>query len=450
MNPKHSDSAAGQSRRAFLQRGAMAAATALVTPSVLRAGTPGARKAPALGSVLGANDRLVIGFIGVGGQGFNSHVRNVVRYSGEYNAVAAAASDVNKVRLDRALAESSLTAKDGYAEYERLIERKDIDAIFIGTVDHWHRQVALDALSAGKHVYCEKPMTRYLMEAFDIYDAVQASGKTFQIGSQYCSEGKWHKAAELVRAGKIGKLVSGQDSYQRNNPDGEWNYEIEDTSTPENIDWEKWLGPVSDRPFSADQYHRWRKYYAYCAGILGDLLAHRIHPLLLATGNPEFPRRVACLGTRGITPDRDVPDNTALMAEMPSGLMLMVTGSTVNEQGLGQVLRGHEATLYFGGNSVELRPERPFADLVDQEAYEGLTPGPEIPEHIADYFTSIRTGKTPNGNIDLAVKTQTIISLAEMSERLGEMLYFDEKTRKVSAGSGREIEPITYGMLPLS
>ena len=449
------------SRRDFLKKGALATAAMMAGPGLFKTPVYGQKQAPFLGSVLGANDRIVAGFIGVGGQGYNSHLLNVInrnpdgsaRHDKTFNAVGAAACDVFNKRRDRA--ESSL--KDAgapdvkvYDDYRQLIERQDIDTIFIGTVDHWHARIAIEAMEAGKNVYCEKPMTRYLDEAFAIYDAVKRTGKTFQVGSQYCTEGKWHKAAELIQAGKIGPLVLAQDSYCRNNPDGEWNYTIEPEATPANIDWQQWLGPVSDRPFDADAYHRWRKYYPYCAGILGDLLAHRIHPLVIATGAPEFPVRVACLGTRQVTPDRDVPDNTQLIAEMPSGLTIMIIGSTVNEQGLGQVIRGHEGTLYFSGNTVELRPERPFADLVDQELYENVMPTENIPNHIGDFFDAIRTGREPNGNIDVAIRTQTIISLAEMSERLGKVMHFDEQTRKITDGDGREIPPITYGTLELS
>ena len=339
-----------------------------------------------------------------------------------------------------------------------MLDRQDIDAIFIGTVDHWHAQIAIDAMDAGKHVYCEKPMTRYLDEGFKVHDAVKRTGQKFQIGSQFCTEGKWHKAAELIQAGKIGPLVLAQDSYMRNSPDGEWNYyELEPELQPgATIDWTNWLGPVSDRAFNPQHYHRWRKYYPYCAGILGDLLAHRIHPLLIATGNPEFPKRVVSIGNKKISDgnngpeDRDVNDNIQLLAEFPSGLCMLITGSSVNEQGLGQVIRGHEATLYFGGDTVELRPERPFADLVDQELHENIEPSVSIPAHIDNFFTAIRDDKQTNGNIDVAIRCQTIISMAEMSDRLGEMLYFDEATRKLTNGGGREIGSITYGTLELS
>ena len=437
------------SRRDFVKKSAIAATAVLAGCSPKVAETV-QKTAPAAGGVLGANDRLTIGFIGVGGQGFNAHLGTIKNHGEAFNAVGAAVCDVFDKRRERARAELGLESGDAYHDYRRLLERDDIDAVFIGTVDHWHARIAMDAMDAGKHIYCEKPMTRYLDEAFQVYDKTMATGKIFQIGSQYCTEGKWHKAAEMIQAGKIGPLVLAQDSYSRNNPDGEWNYEIDPDATPEHIEWDFWLGPVSDRAFSADHYHRWRKYYPYCAGILGDLLAHRIHPLLIATGAPEFPTRVTSIGTRKITTDRDVPDNTQLLAEFPSGLSMMVIGSTVNEQGLEQVIRGHEATLYFGGNTVELRPERPFADLVDREVIENVEPGVSVPAHVQNWLESIRANKQPNGNIDLAIKTQVVISLAEMSNRLGEMLFFDEKTRKIRTGSGREIQPITYGTLELS
>ena len=440
-----------ESRRGFMKKSALAAAAAVAVPAKFTTPVYGQRQAPATGSVLGANDRVVCGFVGVGGQGMNAHLGTVNREGSAMNAVGAAVCDVFSKRRENARAALNIGEADAYADYRKLLERNDIDAVFIGTVDHWHRDNAIDAMESGKHVYCEKPMTRYLGEGFEIYDSVKKTGMVFQVGSQYCSEGIWHKAAELVREGKIGQLVLAQADYCRNNPEGEWNYPIDPDVAPETLDWKSWLGPVSDRPFSADQYHRWRKYYPFCAGILGDLLAHRIHPLLIATG-AEWPTRVTSLGTRKVTPDRDVPDNTQILAEFPSGLTMLVIGSTVNEQGLGQMIRGHEATLYLGGygGSLELRPERPFADLADREMYDGIQPGVSVSAHIGDFFNAIRQNTMPNGNIEIAIRAQLIISLAEMSERLGEMLHFDAETRTITNGSGKVIESITYGTLPLS
>jgi predicted dehydrogenase len=451
QNSAGSDSASGTSRRDFLRQTAVTAAAAVTASSLLRAPVFGQTQAPFAARVLGANDRITCGFIGVGEQGFNSHVKTMAKNGEAMNAVGAMVCDVWTKRVHRSLEALGLDESAGVTDYRRVLDRKDIDAVFIGTVDHWHAPIAIAAMESGKDVYVEKPMTRYLSEAFRVYDTAKKTGRVVQVGSQYCTEGKWHKAAELIRAGRVGPLVLAQDSYCRNSPNGEWNYKIDDECVEGAFDWKAWLGPVRSRPFSADHYFRWRKYYPYCAGILGDLLAHRIHPLMLATGAPEFPTRVACMGTKRITPDRSVPDNTQLLAEFPSGLSMIVIGSTVNEQGLGQVIRGHEASLYFSGNRLELRPERPFADLADREEHADLQPGATAEAHIANYIDAVRAGDPmkATGNIELAIRAQTVISLAEMSERLGEMLYFDVAKRRIRSGSGKQFKPLDYRGEPI-
>jgi predicted dehydrogenase len=441
---------AGPSRRDFLKQSATTAAGAVAASTFLSTPLFGQARAPATGAVLGANDRIVCGLLGVGGQGYNAHAKNLVKHGPENNAVGAAVCDVWQKRIDRSIKELELADHDGATDYRRVLDRQDIDAVFISTVDHWHAPMAIAAMDAGKHVYVEKPLTRYLGEAFDLYDAAKRTGKVVQVGSQYCSEGKWHKAAEIIREGRIGPLVLAQDSFCRNNPNGEWNYDIDEDLADGALDWQAWLGPVRPRAFSADHYIRWRKYYPYCSGILGDLLAHRLHPLMLATGAPEYPARVACLGTRAVTPDRDVPDNTQLIVEFPGGYSMMLFGSTVNEQGIPQVIRGHEGTLYFAGNRVELRPERPFADLVDREEHDDVQPGVSVPVHMANFFDAIRAGDPllANGNIELAIRTHTVLCMAEMSERLGELLFFDAATRTIRNGSGTVFTPFDYASEP--
>ncbi len=436
-----------RSRRDFLKTGAFAAGGILTGQAPRLSKSASGPRVPASSRAIGANDRITVGFIGLGWQGFDGHLATILEHGDELNAVGAAVSEPWTIRLDRARAALGLPGADAHVDYRELLDRKDIDAVFVGTPDHWHAPIAMAAIDAGKHVYCEKPLTRYLGEAFDLHDAVVKSDRVFQIGSQYCSEGKWHKAAELVAAGKIGAPVLAQASYMRNVPDGEWNSEIDPRLTRETLDWRLWVGPVRDRPFSPDDYFRWKKYHPFGAGILSNLLTHRILPLMLATGPPQFPESVACLGSKKITPDRDIPDNTQLIAAFPNGLSIMVAGSTVNEVGLPQIIRGHEATLYFGGNSVELRPERPFADLADPELYENVEPVVSVKNHIADWLGVIRNGGTPTGDIDLAIKGHTVVCLAEMSQRMGEMLHFDAETRTITTGSGRTIEPITHGTL---
>ncbi|HAV64494.1 MAG TPA: oxidoreductase [Verrucomicrobiales bacterium] len=450
-----------QSRRSFIKKSATAAAVVAASHPFI---TPvyGQNQAPSTGRVIGANDRISVGFVGVGGQGM-AHVTSMCNKAGDTNVDFKAVCDVWTKRIDGA--KSYIEGKiagakvEGYDDYRKIMDRKDIDAICCSTVDHWHTRVTVDAMNAGKHVYVEKPMTRYLGEAFEIYDTAKRTGKKVQVGSQGSSDQKYHKAAEIIRAGDLGQLVLLQGSYMRNSPKGEWNYTIDPDLKSDNCNWDRWLGPVHKKvKFDPDHYFRWRKYYPYCGGLLGDLMPHRLHPLMIATGKPEFPSRVVCLGTKAFNTDRntpgtyqrDVDENTQLVAEFPSGMNMIITSSTVNEQGWVDTICGHKATIYLGGNRVELKPERPFSDEIDPLTLDNVGIGEPIDQHEKNFFDCIRNGNEPNAGAELAVRVQTVISLAEMSDRLNIMCLFDEKTRKITTGDGKEVAAITYGTLPLS
>jgi predicted dehydrogenase len=455
ISPRVSD---GGTRRDFIKKTA-AAAAALATTPLLRTPVYGQSQAPSAGRVVGANDRLVLGFIGVGGQGM-THVRLLKDHLAANNIAQAAVADLWTKRREEACQVAGGDCQ-AYADFRKLLDRKDIDAVVIATHDPIHATAALAALEAGKHVYVEKPLTRYLGEAFAVHDAVKRTGKILQVGTQGCSAAAWTKAAEMIRAGKIGTLVWGQGYYCRNSVKGEWNYGIDPSCTADNTDWEAWQGPVHNRiPFDADHFFRWRKYYPYCAGLLGDLFPHRLNPLMLATGNPEFPVRVVSIGTKNVhsdrntpgTPERDVPEHISVLAEFPSGATLVIGASTVNAKSPGFVLYGHQATLEIGtsGEKLQLLPEKEFADEIDPETLDGLTPAEDIAVHEKNWLECIRSNQPPTANIDLAVRAQTVVSLAEMSDRLDMACLFDEKTRTISTAGGQKVAAITYGTLPLS
>ncbi len=449
----HDTLTGSSTRRDFIKKSASAAATVaavnqLKTPAYSQSAASAAR-------VIGANDRVNVGFIGIGPNIGKEHYENFVKNAGAYNASIGGVCDLFNKRRDWAKTTANLKDDQVYSEYRKLLDRKDIDAILIATHDVWHARLSIDSMEAGKHIYCEKPMTRYLGEAFNVYDVAKKTGRIYQVGSQGCSALGWHKAAEMIRGGKIGVPVWAQGYYCRNKPKGEWNYTIERETKEENIDWATWLGPVSKRPFSGESFHRWRKFYPFCAGLLGDLAPHRLHPLMLATGNPEFPKRVACIGTSNVHPDklaepgtpaRDVPEHQQVIAEFPSGLLITVTCSSVSEKSPGFVIYGSKASLEIGnmGERIKMVPERDYAEEVDPEDVAGLQPE-TVPNHEKNWLDSIRSGKPANANVDLAIRVQTVVSLAEMSERLKVACLFDEKTRKVTTEGGKEIPPITYG-----
>ena len=464
QNQNNSPKKNGENRRGFMKKGAAAtAATALVSPF----GSPvyGDTKAPSTGRVLGANDRIRVAHIGVGGQG-QAHCNIVSQNAAANNVEQVAVCDVSKSRIDQARAKiqnnipgAKLT---GYEDHRELLEKEDVDAIICATVDHWHTPISCDAMESGRDVYVEKPMTRYLGEAFKIHDTCKETGRLVQVGSQGCSAAKYHKAAELIQDGAIGPLVLGQTSYMRNNPKGEWNYPIREWASKSDMNWDRWIEPVHKKiEFSPDHYFRWRKYYPYCAGLLGDLLPHLLHPFMLATGKPEFPSRVVSLGSKTWrtdqntpgTPERDVDESVQLIAEFPSGFNLMCASATVNETGMQEMIRGHHGTIYMGGlggTDLKLRPERRFADEIDPEDFNNLQPGEHIGHHEKNFFDCIRSRKEPNAGIDLAVRVQTVISLAEMSDRLNVMCMFDEKTRTITTADGKKLKPLTYGSMDLS
>jgi predicted dehydrogenase len=470
---KENKALAGETRRDFIKKTASASA-AIAATGILKTPVYGQNTAPAVGRTLSANDRIAVGIVGVGrGIGIN-HAGGIQADASKNNTVLAAGADLLESRRGWLTGQKEwnlpgekigkikepLKVSDVYSDYRKLLERKDIDAVVVATHDIWHAKITTEALEAGKHVYCEKPMTRYLDEAFRVHDTVKRTGKIFQVGSQGCSAGAWHKAAELIKSGKLGELVWSQGYYCRNSSGGEWNYPIYPETNPSTLEWETWLGQVKKRiPFNADHFHRWRKYYPYCAGLLGDLAPHRLHPLMLASGNPQFPVRVTSIGTKNVhtdkntqgTPERDVPEHVQLSAEFPSGYLLTVTCSTVNAKSPGFVIYGHKATLNIGNNGerIELLPEQPFTEEIDPEMFGGMQPeDPRV--HEKNWFDCIRLNKQPNAGIDLAIRVQTVISLAEMAERLKMTCLFDEKTRKITDGNGKEVPAITYGTLELS
>jgi predicted dehydrogenase len=445
MNSQDFKLPGNETRRSFIKKTATAAA-ALSATNFIKTPVYGQSTAPSTGRVIGANDRIAVAYIGVGSQGM-AHVRHQKEHASDNNIVQAAVCDVWQKRLDAARGYTGVSEKDAYRDYRKLLERKDIDAVTVATIDTWHAQVAIDALEAGKHVYGEKPLARYFEEGFQLHDTVKRTGKTFVIGSQYCADPMFHKAAEWIKAGKLGELVWGQGSFCRNNPkNSEWTYPIDTDANPTNLDWDMWLGKAKKFPWTPERYFSWHKFYDYNSGIIGNLLPHRFLPLMLATGNPEFPRRVTATGTKKVSLDREITDTTHVLTEFPSGLTLCIAGSTVNEQGLPDMIRGRKGTLYFSGsaNQLQFKPERPFVDELDPVDFSSPLKLADIPRLEKNWFDCIRNGGTPLANIDLAVRAHAVLALAEMSERMSLTLLFDEKTRAIKTGDGHVVKPLTF------
>jgi predicted dehydrogenase len=417
------------SRRDFIKTTGVTTA-ALAAASLVDGGDSARASVPRSGRIIGANDRINYAIVGVGGMG-GGHLRILKDFEATENISVVAVCDVFEKRRRKAQEVAKISDAMVFNDYRRLLENKDIDVVVIATPDHWHARIAINAMESGKHIYVEKPMTHTLDEAFDLYKTAKRTGRSVQVGSHGCSDPKWHRAKEVISANRLGRVLWAQGSYCRNNVKGEWNYDIEPEANENTIDWKMWLGSAKKRPFSAERYFRWRKYWDYGNGIIGDLWPHRLHPLMLAMGIMEFPQSVSCVGgilcdtDKGNGEPRDVADTTMMMASFPCGVQIFLAGSTVNERGIEDVIRGQKANMLLGGLKVEIQPERPFAEEIEGKDETPADSGETHAKHQKNFIDAIRNNVPPSCNIELGIRVQTVVSLAEQSYRTGKTMHFD-------------------------
>ena len=443
MNDEH-DESTDLSRRDFLKT--TTASTVAAAAAVLPGAAAAAPASPAVSPrIIGANDRIGVAVVGVGGMG-SGHLKHVLEQMPGENAAIVAVADVWEKARKKAQASTKLEDKNVYADYRKLLEQKDVDAVIVATPDHWHATIAIAALETGRHVYLEKPMTRHLKDGFALLDAAKRTKGLVQLGTQGCTEPKWQRAREIVQSGKLGRLLWAQGSYCRNSPHGEWNYEIDPELTDKTVDWPAWLGPAPKRPFSPERYYRWRKYWDYGTGVLGDLLPHRLAPLMFALGQNEYPKTVSSMGGNLVDTDkgpdpatgkawgerRDVADTQLVTVEFPSGLMIFLVSGTANERGIEEMIRGNKANLTLGGGKVLLEPERPYAD--DLERLEETLPEPETNQanHVRNFLEATRGNAKLNTPIELGIQVQTVVSMAEKAYREQKLVRFDLQSRKMT------------------
>jgi predicted dehydrogenase len=265
----------------------------------------------ALPTNLAPSDRVRFGMIGIGMQGSGLLASSITLPGVE--CVAACDLYDGRQALAREIAGPNLPVT---RRYQELLDNKDIDCIIAAVPDHWHRQVVVDATSAGKDIYCEKPMSHTAAEGVDMVAAQQKSGRIVQIGSQRVSSQIAAKARELVAGGLIGDLMMVEGSLGRNDPTGAWEYPPPPDLSTTNLDWDTWQGTVPKRAFDPLIYARWRCWKEYGTGVAGDLLVHLISGMQFVLGLNEAPKRVMSMG--GILrwkDGRNMPDVHATLFE---------------------------------------------------------------------------------------------------------------------------------------
>ena len=400
-----------------------------------------AAAAPALAAAasrtLGANDRINIGMIGVGGKG-RGHLRLLLGRARDQGDVRiAAVSDIYRKRRDEALEFAGLEAKHGFVDYRELLQRTDIDAVWISTPDHWHATMALDALAAGKDVYLEKPMTYTIEEARRIADVVDRTGRVLQVGSQHVSDRRYHEALKVIERGWIGPVLWAQNTYCRNSLYGEWNYTIDAEGTPDNIDWNRFLGTAPARAFSAERFFRWRKYWDYSGGIATDLFYHRLAPLMLMMGK-EFPRRVSGHGGIYVHREREVPDTYATVIEYGSHYVNLSASmaSSAGNTAMPTTVYGHEGAISFQPGGISVKPEYQFASKFREATGEDVLHVEVAQEnisadHVADFLDCMRSRAKPVFDAHFGYQVMAAIRLGVDSYRTGRMIAYDPHGQRV-------------------
>jgi len=193
-------------------------------------------------------------------------------------------------------------------DYREILKRADVDAVIIGTSDHWHKQISIEALLAGKNVYCEKPMVHSIGEGLEVVNAWKKSGKIMVVGSQGLSSLGNEKARQLLAEGAIGDLNYAEGFWARHSPMGAWQYPIPEDASLETVDWDRYVANTTKRPFDAMRFFRWRNYLDYGTGMSGDLFVHLFSSLHFITDSPGPSQIFAMGGLRYWKDGREVPD----------------------------------------------------------------------------------------------------------------------------------------------
>jgi predicted dehydrogenase len=287
----------------------------------------------------------------------------------------------------------------------------------------------MDAMDAGKAVYCEKPMTHSIPQAQAVMKKQAETKMPLQVGVQAMSDDSYKTAGVAIREGVLGRVVQAQIEYvRRYNQQGPWrNPEITDsTPKPADLNWEAWLGHAEKIDWNPHHYFEWRNYGRYSGGIATDLFIHRITRIMKAC-DLLYPRRVVGMGGIWQWPDgRDLPDNFEMICEYPRGMTVYVLGTMSNRVGVDHVIRGYRGTMYF--TSTGWRAEDKDGKLLAEHKKTGSE---DIHLHHTNLHNHLRNGEELNCPVELGMAGVVAVNMANESWRSGQMMGWDKVAAKM-------------------
>jgi predicted dehydrogenase len=373
--------------------------------------------------VLGANDRIQLGAIGVGDRG--RHVLGMFQKSTSVQVGAVA--DIYGVSIDHALQQAP--GAKSFTDYRQLLEVKELDAVLIATPDHWHARTAIDALNAGRDVYVEKPLTRTIEEGPQIVKAARINERVCQVGMQQRSGPHYIRAKkEYLDTGKLGKITLCRTWWHGNG------YHLRKAPAslqekPSNLDWARFLGPVRWRDWDPQQYYNWRAYLDFGGGQVTDLFTHWIDVVHMFMGKDVPTSAVASGGVYAYKDGRTAPDTINVLLEYPDDytatfeatLVPGITGAAVE-------FCGTKGRLWIDRSRYEWHPLGGQPEIVQNGNYDFTL------DHVNNFLDCMRTRQRPNGDVLIGHRSA-------QASHLGNIAY--EQKRRI------DFDPVREEILPL-
>ncbi len=383
-------------------------------PNTRRAFLTGAATALSYGRILGANDRVRLAGLGTGGRCRYLLDVAVNKVDG---AQLAAVCDVYTPRREEVRAKLGPDARE-FGDYRQVLELKDVDAVVIGSPDHWHVPMTIDAISAGKDVYVEKPVSHSIAEGEALERAAAGSDRIVQVGYQQRSWDHFIQAGEIVQAGKLGRVTLVQTSWYQNYPWMTRNLPEVDTSK---LDWKKFLGSAPEQPFEPWRFLQWRWYWNFGGGHLTDLFSHYgdVAQWYMKAPSPESAQ---AMGSVYVMPKFECPDTLVAMWSFP-GFELSYTGTLSGSLDGGTlVFRGTEAMMRLNrdGFAVYAEGKVPFEKThYPEPVASARSTGDGTIAHMRNFLDCVRSRKQPNCPVTPAVAAARTAHLANQAMRSG-------------------------------
>jgi predicted dehydrogenase len=377
--------------------------------------------------IQGANDRIRVGVIGTGGRG-RYLMNQLKKLSGvEMTAVC----NVYEPHLLQA-AEIAGPGAAKISDYRRVLDDRAIDAVVVAAPDHWHRTMALDAVAAGKDVYCEKPVCHTIDEGDAMVRAIEASTRVVQTGTQQRSWDHWKLGKEIVDSGRLGQITFVHTYW----------YQTANAGAPRpvdtsKLDWHAWLGPARDQPFDARRFADWRHYWDFGGGQITDLMTHWIDVAHWYM-NVDSPLTATTTGDNYRIKAWDAPDTVNATLTFPRDFMAVYLGSYVSRVDDGGLeFRGDQATMKIDRARLAVyRNDAPYVAGTN-------TPEPEIlvrssgdgtAAHLQNWLDCIRSRAKPNAHIGIGVAAARTSHIANAALRAGRRVRWNAATNRVDAG----------------